>query len=92
MCNYAMASSTAETCVPSDVSDWVAMPAPFNTQKHGERVLFSGENSVVERLEPEINPYGCVVYASAPLRPGNVWQTTVLNSPGKWGEGLVSGQ
>ena len=85
----AMASATAKTPVPSNVSEWVATPAPLNTEKYGERAIFSEDHSVVERLEPDNNPYGCVVYASAPLRLGQVWQITVLNIPGKWGEGLV---
>ena len=77
---------------PLDISQWLPTPAPLNTEKHGFRARFSGDNSVVERWESEQYSIGCVCYTSRPLTPGQVWQTTVLNAnTGKWSLGLVSG-
>ena len=78
---------------PLDIVDWLATPAPLNTEKYGGKAIFSGENSVVERWEPEQDPPNdCVCYTSRPLPPGQVWQTTVLNTTTKWRiNGLVSG-
>ena len=75
------------------VSDWLRTPAPFNLKKHGERAIFSGDNSVVERREPEKYPYEGVCYTSQPLPPGQVWEITILNTTSsRWrGTGLVSG-
>ena len=74
-----------------DSGDWLATPAPLNTEKHGPNARFTGDNSVVERWEPEQDPY-CVCYTSRPLPPGQVWQTTVLNTTTtEWPVGLVSG-
>ena len=74
------------------IGDWLATPAPLNTEKHGDRARFSGDNSVVERWEPGQYAYGCVFYTSRPLPPGQVWQTTILNSTTRRrGAGLVSG-
>ena len=76
---------------PLDVSDWLRTPAPFNLKKHGKRAIFSGDNSVVERREPDKYRDGCVCYTSHPLPPGQVWETTILNTT-RWGYGgLVSG-
>ena len=75
-----------------DIGDWLATPAPLNTEKHGYGARFSGDNSVVEQLEPEHDPAAdCVCYTSRPLPPGQVWQTTILNTTTGWGVGLVSG-
>ena len=73
------------------VSDWLRTPAPFNLKKHGWNAIFSGDNSVVERREPET--YGGVCYTSHPLPPGQVWEITILNTTsGGWTyDGLVSG-
>ena len=78
---------------PLDVSDWLRTPVPFNLKKHGPRAIFSGDNSVVERWEPEGSGYGCVCYNSHPLPPGQVWEITILNTTSKWlgYAGLVSG-
>ena len=76
---------------PLDVSDWLRTPAPFNLKKHGKRAIFSGDNSVVERREPEKYDDGCVCYTSRPLPPGQVWEITIPNTTSRWGWGLVSG-
>ena len=76
-----------------DVSDWLRTPAPFNLKKHGPRAIFSGDNSVVERREPEKYRGGRVCYTSQPLPPGQVWEITILNTTSSWTyyAGLVSG-
>ena len=77
---------------PLDVSDWLRTPAPFNLKKHGKRAIFSGDNSVVERREPEDSYGDCVCYTSHPLPPGQVWEITILNTNSRWGyNGQVSG-
>ena len=77
---------------PLDASDWLRTPAPFNLKKHGPRAIFSGDNSVVERREPEKYSGGCVCYTSRPLPPGQVWEITILNTTSAWTYGgLVSG-
>ena len=74
------------------VSDWLRTPDPFNLKKHGKRAIFSGDNSVVERREPEKYNDGCVCYTSQPLPPGQVWEITILNTTSGWiVGGLVSG-
>ena len=76
---------------PLGVSDWLRTPDRFNLKKHGKRTIFSGDNSVVERREPEKYHY-CVCYTSRPLPPGQVWEITILNTTSAWGYGgLVSG-
>ena len=85
----AMASDSSP---PSDVRDWLATPAPFNVYKHGERAIFSGDDSIVERREAEDDWWDCVVYTREPLPLGHVWQTTVLNTTRRvFLGGLVSG-
>ena len=74
---------------PLDVSDWIRTPAPFNLKKHGKKAMFSGDNSVVERRQPE-NGGGCVCYTSHPLPPGQMWEITILNTTSVRGYGLVS--
>ena len=80
-----------------DVSDWLRTPAPFNLKKHGPRAIFSGDNSVVERREPEKYGNESVCYTSHPLPPGQVWDITILNTTSSgwtydgWNLGLVSG-
>ena len=77
---------------PLGISDWLRTPAPFNLKKHGQRAIFSGDNSVVERRESEKNSGYCVCYTSHPLPPGQVWEITILNTTSKeWNIGLVSG-
>ena len=76
---------------PLDVSDWLRTPAPFNLKKHGKRAIFSGDNSVVERWEPENYEDDCVCYTSHPLPPGQVWEITILNTYSLWYGELVSG-
>ena len=74
------------------VSDWLRTPAPFNLKKHGKTAIFSSDNSVVERREPEKYGVGCVCYTSHPLPPGQVWEITILNTTSRWWRGgLVSG-
>ena len=72
------------------VHDWIATPAPLNTEKHGENGIFCGDNSVVEWQRSDDAPGGCVCYTSHPLPLGQVWQTTVLNISSVWIYGLVS--
>ena len=74
-----------------DVSVWLRTPAPFNLKKHGPNAIFSGDNSVVERRDPENNRFACVCYTSRPLPPGQVWEITILNTTSGWEYGLVSG-
>ena len=74
-----------------DISDWLRTPAPFNLKKHGPRAIFSGDNSIVERREPENYHAGCVCYTSHPLPPGQVWEITILNTVSSGWRGLVSG-
>ena len=83
--------ASAASSISPDVTDWVATPAPFNTEKRGERAKFSKENCVVERLRPEVYEYGCLAYTFSPLPLGQVWQTTVLRATWSWIGGLVSG-
>ena len=76
---------------PRNVSDWLVTPAPLNTEKYGGRAIFSGDNSIVERREPDDYYDGCVCYSSHRLPLGQVWQITLLNTTRGWGGGLVSG-
>ena len=82
--------------VPTDVSDWIptaaTSAATLNDRKCGENARFSGDNSIVERRDPERNDDDCVCYTSLPLPVGQVWQTTVLDTIiTTRGWGLVSG-
>ena len=81
--------------VAADVSDWIVTPAPLNDKKSGENAIFSTDNSIVQRRDPENNRFNCVSYTRDPLPPGQVWQVTVLETTGKWSTygyvGLVSG-
>ena len=74
--------------VPRNVSDWLVTPAPLNTEKHGGRTIFSGDNSIVERRQPDDYIGGCVCYSSHRLPLGQVWQITLLNTTRKWYGGL----
>ena len=74
--------------IPLNVSDWLVTPAPLNT---GGRAIFSGDNSIVERRQPDDYPRGCVCYSSHRLPLGQVWQITLLNTTSGWPLGLVSG-
>ena len=78
-----------EMSVAADVSDWIAAPAPLNINKCGVRAVFSSD-SVVQRGEPENRSSDCVCYTVHPLPPGQVWQTTVLETTTGLGFGLVS--
>ena len=80
--------------VAADVSDWIVTPAPLNDKKSGKRAIFSTDNSIVQRRDPEICGNGCVSYTRGPLPPGQVWQVTVLETTSGWSPyigGLVSG-
>ena len=79
--------------VAADVSDWIVTPALLNDKKSGKRAIFSTDNSIVQRRDPERYSNDCVSYTRGPLPPGQVWQVTVLEtSTRKWGGyGLVSG-
>ena len=72
-------------------TDWVPGPFVLNAKKCGRRAKFSGDNSVVERERPEEYYSGCVTYTANPLPLGQVWETTILSTTGKWDYGLVSG-
>ena len=76
---------------PRGVSGWLRTAAPFNLKKHGLWAIFTGGNSVVERVEPEKYRSGCVCYTSHPLPPGQVWEITILNTISSGWRGLVSG-
>ena len=55
-------------------------------------VIFSGDNSVVERWKPEKCGNDGVCYTYQPLPPGQVWEITILNTTSGWTVGgLVSG-
>ena len=78
--------------VAADVSDWIVTPAPLNDKKSGVRAIFSTDNSIVQRRDPENHFWDCVSYTWGPLPPGQVWQVTVLEtSTRRWPNGLVSG-
>ena len=78
--------------VAADVSDWIVTPAPLNHKKSGVRAIFSTDNSIVQRRDPENRSQNCVSYTRDPLPPGQVWQVTVLEtSTTSWIAGLVSG-
>ena len=77
--------------VAADVSDWIVTPAPLNDKKSGERAIFSTDNSIVQRRDPENTIDCCVSYTRGPLPPGQVWQVTVLETTRKHFYGLVSG-
>ena len=81
--------------VAADVSDWIVTPAPLNDKKSGVNAIFSTDNSIVRRRDPENQYRGCVSYTRGPLPPGQVWQVTVLETTREWKAynigGLVSG-
>ena len=79
-----------EMSVAADVSDWIAAPAPLNRNKCGKNAVFSSDDSVVQRGDPENDFCDCVCYTVHPLPPGQVWQTTVLETTTEWSTGLVS--
>ena len=87
----ASSSSSSTASVPSGIGDWLATPAPCNSQKYGENAIFSEDDSVVERREPAKYGFGCVVYTRDPLPLGHVWQTTVGTSESQYIGKLVSG-
>ena len=77
--------------VAADVSDWIPTPAPLNYNKSGVNAVFTSDNSILQRRDPESDG-GCVSYTAHPLPLGQVWQTTVLETiTTVWGGGLVSG-
>ena len=78
--------------VAADVSDWIPTPAPLNYNKRGVNAVFTSDNSILQRRDPESDPGGCVSYTARPLPLGRqVWQTTVLETITWWSNGLVSG-
>ena len=79
--------------VAADVSDWIPTPAPLNYNKSGVRAVFTSDNSILERRDPESDNGGCVSYTAHPLPLGQVWQATVLETTTTYtlGAGLVSG-
>ena len=78
--------------VAADVSDWIATPAPLNDEKNRKSAVFSTDNSIIQRRDPENELRYCLSYTRDPLPPGQVWQVTVLEtSTKKWPFGLVSG-
>ena len=85
------ASTTSDYSSPDDISDWIATPSLFSTEKHGPTATFSVGKFVVERLQPDSYPFDCVVYTRDPLVVGHGWQITVLKTTTMWGYGLVSG-
>ena len=76
--------------VAADVSDWIVTRAPLNDKKSGKRAIFSTDNSIVQRRDPENEHWNCVSYTRGPLPPGQVWEVTVLETTRKWNGGLVS--
>ena len=78
--------------VAADVSNWIVTRAPLNDKKSGERAIFSTDNSIVQRRDPESYARDCVSYTRDPLPPGQVWQVTLLEtSIMNYYAGLVSG-
>ena len=77
--------------VAADVSDWNPAPAPLNYNKSGVNAVFTSDNSILQRRDPERNPGSCVSYTAHPLPLGQVWQTTVLETTTEWNLGMVSG-
>ena len=79
------------SAVAADVSDWIPTPAPLNYNKSGVNAVFTSDNSILQRRDPERNPGGCVSYTAHPLPLGQVWQNTVLEATTTGlGFGLVS--
>ena len=66
--------------VAADASDWIPTPAPLNYNKSGVRAVFTSDNSILQRRDPESDYTGCVSYTAHPLPLGQVWQTTVLET------------
>ena len=77
--------------VAADVSDWIPTPAPLNYNKSGVNAVFTSDNSILQRRDPERKAFDCVSYTAHPLPLGQVWQTTVLETTTIWTYGLVSG-
>ncbi|CAI8044656.1 Neuralized-like protein 4 [Geodia barretti] len=78
--------------VAADVSDWIATPAPFSGNKCGKNAVLSSDNSIVQRRPyPDVDVGDCVCYTVHPLPPGQVWQTTVLETTTGWRDGLSVG-
>ena len=77
----------------ADISYWIPTPAPLNYNKSGENAVFTSDNSILQRRDPERDYGGCVSYTAHPLPLGQVWQITVLETTTKWDYcgGLVSG-
>ena len=77
--------------VAADVSDWIPTPAPLNYNKSGVNAVFTSDNSILQRRDPERKELDCVSYTAHPLPLGQVWQTTVLETTTRYYGGLVSG-
>ena len=83
---------SSDMSVAADVSDWIATPTPLNDKNSGESAIFSTDNSIIQRRDPESWGRDCVSYTRGPLPPGQVWRVTVLDtSTTRWAGGLVSG-
>ena len=85
-----MATSTTDYSAPDDIRGWIATPSSLSSQKCGSRAIFTEENCVVARREPEVYDNDCVVYTRDALGVGRVWQTTILDISWWSGYGLVS--
>ena len=79
------------SAVAADVSHWIPTPAPLNYNKSGRNAVFTSDNSILQRRNPESNNGDCVSYSAHPLPLGQVWQTTVLETTTSYYGGLVSG-
>ena len=86
-----IASKPVQSSFPLSVNGWMARPMPFNTEKHGDRAFLSGDNSIVERIDPEMYDDGCLAYTSRPLPLGRVWSLMLTVNMERTWKGLVSG-
>ena len=41
------------SAVAADVSDWIPTPAPLNYNKSGVNAVFTSDNSILQRRDPE---------------------------------------
>ena len=54
-------------------------PMPFSSKKHGERLQFSSDYSVVESQESK---HGGVAYTEHPIPVNNAWRLTLIPTSG----------
>ena len=85
-----MASEAATPECPKSVQDWIPVPAPLDGHLRGERAVFSDNDCVVERREPDVIDSNCVCYTAKPLLVEQVWQITVLHKTTRWLDAMVS--